>query len=66
VESMRGKGFATELVKRFISRSNELGISVLSLGVDHKNTAAIKAYQRAGMVEIAQFTNYLKPGFKRH
>lgn len=66
VESMRGKGYATELVKRFISRTNELGIKTLSLGVDHKNTAAIKAYQKAGMTEIAQFTNYLKPGFKRH
>jgi len=66
VESMRGKGFATELVQRFISRANELGIKVLSLGVDHKNVAAIKAYQKAGMTEIAQFTNYLKPGFKRH
>ena len=66
VESMRGKGYATELVKRFISRTNELGIKTLSLGVDHKNTAAIKAYQNAGMIEIAQFTNYLKPGFKRH
>jgi len=66
VEPMRGKGYATELVKRFISRTNELGIKTLSLGVDHKNTAAIKAYQKAGMAEIAQFTNYLKPGFQRH
>ena len=66
VESMRGEGYATELVKRFISRTNELGIKTLSLGVDHKNIGAIKAYQNAGMIEIAQFTNYLKPGFKRH
>lgn len=64
LESERGKGFATELVKRFISRANELGIETLSLGVSHSNTAAIRAYKRAGMVEIAQFTNYLKPGFK--
>ena len=64
VESQRGNGFATQLVKRFISRANELGISTLSLGVSHKNVAAIKAYQNAGMTEIAQFTNYLKPGFQ--
>ena len=51
-------------MKRFISRASELGIQTLSLGVSHSNTAAIKAYKRAGMVEIAQFTNYLKPGFK--
>ena len=66
VESMRGKGFATQLVQRFISRANQLGIETLSLGVSHQNIAAIKAYQRAGMREIAQFTNYLKTGFKRH
>jgi GNAT superfamily N-acetyltransferase len=64
VESQRGKGFATELVKRFISKANQLGIETLSLGVSHKNIAAIKAYQRAGMSELAQFTNYLKPGFQ--
>jgi len=64
VESERGKGFATELTKRFISRANELGIKTLGLGVSHKNVAAIKAYKRAGMLEIAQFTNYLKPGFQ--
>tara|TARA_B110000503_G_scaffold107582_1_gene160782 strand:- start:352 stop:1080 length:729 start_codon:yes stop_codon:yes gene_type:complete len=64
VESERGKGLATELVKRFISRANEVGIKTLGLGVSHKNTAAIKAYQKAGMSEIAQFTNYLKPGFQ--
>jgi|TARA_B110000503_G_scaffold11716_1_gene15815 ribosomal protein S18 acetylase RimI-like enzyme len=64
LESERGKGYATELMKRFISRASELGIQTLSLGVSHSNTAAIKAYKRAGMVEIAQFTNYLKPGFK--
>ena len=64
VESQRGIGFATELVKRFISKANQLGIETLSLGVSHKNIAAIKAYQRAGMSEIAQFTNYLKPGFQ--
>mgnify|MGYP002628500847 CR=1 FL=1 len=63
VESERGKGFATELVQRFISQSSHLGIKTLSLGVSHKNAAAIKAYKRAGMKEIAQFTNYLKPGF---
>ena len=66
VESQRGKGFATELTKRFISRANQLGAETLGLGVSHKNIAAIKAYQKAGMIEIAQFTNYLKPGFKRH
>jgi ribosomal protein S18 acetylase RimI-like enzyme len=66
VESMRGKGYATQLVQRFISKANQLGIETLSLGVAHKNIAAIKAYQKAGMIEIAQFTNYLKPGFKRH
>ncbi len=66
VESMRGKGYATQLVQRFISKANQLGIESLSLGVAHKNIAAIKAYQKAGMIEIAQFTNYLKPGFKRH
>ncbi|CAB4706179.1 unannotated protein [freshwater metagenome] len=64
VESQRGKGFATELVKRFISKANQLEIETLSLGVSHKNIAAIKAYQRAGMSELAQFTNYLKPGFQ--
>lgn len=64
VESQRGKGFATELVKRFISKANQLGIETLSLGVSHKNIGAIKAYQRAGMSELAQFTNYLKPGFQ--
>jgi GNAT superfamily N-acetyltransferase len=64
VESERGKGFATELTKRFISKANELGVKNLGLGVSHKNIAAIKAYQKAGMSEIAQFTNYLKPGFQ--
>jgi GNAT superfamily N-acetyltransferase len=64
VESQRGKGFATELTKRFISTANKLGIKNLGLGVSHKNIAAIKAYQKAGMSEIAQFTNYLKPGFQ--
>jgi ribosomal protein S18 acetylase RimI-like enzyme len=64
VESQRGKGLATELVKRFISKANQLGIETLSLGVSHKNIGAIKAYQRAGMSELAQFTNYLKPGFQ--
>lgn len=64
VESQRGKGFATELTKRFISRANELGIKTLGLGVSHKNTAAISAYKKAGMTEVAQFTNYLKPGFQ--
>jgi GNAT superfamily N-acetyltransferase len=64
VESERGKGFATELTKRFISKANELGVKNLGLGVSHKNIAAIKAYQKAGMIEIAQFTNYLKPGFQ--
>ena len=64
VESQRGKGYATELVKRFISKTHQLGIETLSLGVSHKNIAAINAYKRAGMSEIAQFTNYLKPGFQ--
>ena len=64
IESQRGKGFATELTKRFISKANELGVKNLGLGVSHKNIAAIKAYQKAGMSEIAQFTNYLKPGFQ--
>ena len=66
VESQRGKGFATSLVKRFISKANQLGIQTISLGVSHENIPAIKAYQRAGMSEIAQFTNYLKPGFQRN
>lgn len=66
VEPMRGKGYATELVQRFISKTNELGVKTLSLGVDHKNTAAITAYKKAGMAEIAQFTNYLKPGLQRN
>jgi ribosomal protein S18 acetylase RimI-like enzyme len=66
VESQRGKGFATELTKRFISKAHELGVKNLGLGVSHKNSAAIAAYKKAGMIEIAQFTNYLKPGFQGH
>jgi GNAT superfamily N-acetyltransferase len=64
VESERGKGFATELTKRFISKASSLGVKNLGLGVSHKNVAAITAYKKAGMSEIAQFTNYLKPGFQ--
>ena len=64
VESQRGKGFATELTKRFISTANKLGVKTLGLGVSHSNIAAIKAYKKAGMSEIAQFTYYLKPGFQ--
>ena len=64
IESERGKGFATELAKRFISVTNQLGVKTLGLGVSHKNIAAIAAYKKAGMSEIAQFTNYLKPGFQ--
>jgi GNAT superfamily N-acetyltransferase len=66
IESERGKGFATELTKRFISKSNSLGINNLGLGVSHKNISAIKAYKKAGMSEVAQFTNYLKPGFQNN
>jgi ribosomal protein S18 acetylase RimI-like enzyme len=65
VESMRGKGLATELTKRMVSKAARLGIQEVALGVSHKNPAAIKAYERAGFIVLAQFTNYyLEPSLQ--
>ena len=57
-ESERGKGLATQLTKRIISKAATLGIQELYLGVAHKNVGAIKAYKNAGFFELAEFTNY--------
>jgi ribosomal protein S18 acetylase RimI-like enzyme len=65
VEAMRGKGLATELTKRMVSKAAQLGIEEVALGVAHKNIGAIKAYEKAGFKELAQFTNYyLEPSLQ--
>ena len=65
VEAERGKGLATELTKRMVSKAAQLGITEVALGVAHKNVAAIKAYEKAGFKEMAQFTNYyLEPSLQ--
>jgi len=65
VEAMRGKGLGTELTKRMVSKAAQLGIEEVALGVAHKNIAAIKAYEKAGFKELAQFTNYyLEPSLQ--
>ena len=65
VESERGKGYASELTKRMVSKAAQLGITEVALGVAHKNIGAIKAYEKAGFKEMAQFTNYyLEPSLQ--
>jgi len=56
--SERGKGLATELIKRILTELHSRGISRVGLGVAHKNVAAIKVYERCGFKLLSNFTNY--------
>lgn len=56
--SERGKGLATELIKRILTELNSRGITRVGLGVAHQNLAAIKVYERCGFKLLSNFTNY--------
>ena len=51
---MRGRGFAHDLVANVIQQARRLGASDLLLNVITGNEPAIRAYKRAGFVNLAQ------------
>ena len=54
----RGKGYAQKLVQEMASTAAARGIKHLGLGVAAENIAAKNAYERAGLVLVAEFTSY--------
>lgn len=54
----RGRGYGTALSKGISSHARELGIPLLGLGVRSGNSAAQRAYQKAGFKKLGAFINY--------
>ena len=59
-EENRGKGYATALVAAMGARAYSLGIAEIGLGVRDNNFAAKRAYEKAGFMCLAAFTNYFQ------